>query len=137
MQPGNDSEEDFKDSDNPDFDNNELPRKRRQTKNPCDILLTKTLQTQRKANNEIRMQMNERKAACKCDKIAATPTQSISAEVTPNQKATEREQAKAKKIKKKGLEEFFGKGPRVQPPSREGSPINAVIIKEEEPEHRE
>jgi hypothetical protein len=49
------------------------------------------------------MQTNKGKAARKWDKIAATPTRSISAEVTPNQKATEREQAKAKKIKKKGL----------------------------------
>jgi hypothetical protein len=57
------------------------------------------------------MQTNEGKAARKCNEIAATPTRSISAEATPNQKATEREQAKAKKIKKKGLEEFFGKGP--------------------------
>jgi hypothetical protein len=57
------------------------------------------------------MQTNEGKAARKCNEIAATPTQSISAEATPNQKATEREQAKAKKIKKKGLEEFFGMGP--------------------------
>jgi hypothetical protein len=48
-------------------------------------------------------------------------------EVTPSLKADEREQAQAKKIKKKGPEEFFGKGLRVQPPSREGTPIDAVV----------
>jgi hypothetical protein len=75
------------------------------------------------------MQTSKGKAACKCDEIASTPTRGKSAEVTPNPKATEREQAQAKKIKKKGLEEFFGMGPRVQPPSREGTPIDAVVKK--------
>ncbi len=63
------------------------------------------------------MQASKGKAARKCDEIAATPTRGKSAEVTPSLKANEREQAQAKKIKKKGQEEFFGKGPRVQPPS--------------------
>ncbi len=75
------------------------------------------------------MQAREGKAARKCDEIASTPTRGKSAELTPNLKATEQEQAQAKKIKKKGLEEFFGKGPRVQPPSREGTSIDVVVKK--------
>jgi hypothetical protein len=75
------------------------------------------------------MQASEGKAARKCDDIAFPPTRGKSAEVTPNPKATEREQAQAEKIKKKGLEEFFGKEPRVQPPSREGTPIDVVVKK--------
>ncbi len=70
-----------------------------------------------KKTDKVKMQASKGKAACKCDKIAATPTRGKSVEVTPSLKANEREQTKAKKIKKKGLEEFFGKGPRVQPPS--------------------
>jgi hypothetical protein len=75
------------------------------------------------------MQASKGKAARKCDKITSTPTRGKSAEVTPNLKATEWEQAQAKKIKKKGLEEFFGKGLHVQPPSREGTPIDVVVKK--------
>jgi hypothetical protein len=47
------------------------------------------------------MQASEGKTACKCDEIVSTPTQGKSAEVTPNLKATKRELAQAKKIKKK------------------------------------
>jgi hypothetical protein len=76
-----------------------------------------------------KMQTGKGKAACKSNKIAATLTQGPSAEVTPRLKVNEREQAQAKKIKqarKKGLEDFFGQGPRVPAPSWEGTPINAV-----------
>jgi hypothetical protein len=76
------------------------------------------------------MQAGKGKAARKSDKITATPTQGPSAEVTPCVKVNEREQAQAKTIKqarKKGLEDFFGQGPRVPAPSREGTPIDAVV----------
>jgi hypothetical protein len=75
------------------------------------------------------MQGGKGKAARKWDEITATPSRGQSVEVTPSLKANEREQAQAKKIKqtkKKGLEDFFGKGPRVPPPSKEGSPIDAA-----------
>jgi hypothetical protein len=57
-------------------------------------------------------------------------------------KVGEREQAEAKKVKqvrKKELEEYFGKGPRVQAPLREGTPINAVLQRREKgrPNHGE
>ncbi len=54
--------------------------------------------------------------------------------VTPSMKASKREQANAKKIKqvkKKGLEAFFGQGPWVPAPSREGTPIDVVIQRRE------
>ncbi len=54
--------------------------------------------------------------------------------VTPSTKMSKREQANAKKIKqgkKKGLEDFFGQGPRVSAPSREGTPINALVQQRE------
>ena len=76
------------------------------------------------------MQAGKRKAACKSDEIAATLTRGPSAEVTPCLKVNKREQAQAKKIKqarKKGLEDFFGQGPRVPAPSQEGTPIDAVV----------
>jgi hypothetical protein len=47
---------------------------------------------------------------------------------------SEREQVNAKKIKqgkKKGLEDFFGQGPRVSAPSREGTPLDAVVQQRE------
>jgi hypothetical protein len=70
----------------------------------------------------------------KSAKIATTPTQGSSAVVTPSTKMREREQANAKKIKqgkKKGLEDFFGQGPQVSAPSREGTLINAVVQQRE------
>jgi hypothetical protein len=76
------------------------------------------------------MQAGEGKAAHKSNKIAATLTRGPSAEVTPCLKVNEREQAQAKKIKqarKKGLEDFFGQGPRVPALSWGGTPIDAVI----------
>ncbi len=76
------------------------------------------------------MQAWEGKAARKSDKITKTPTCNPSAEVTPSMKVSEREQAETKKVKqvrKKELEEYFGKGPHVQALLREGTPINAVL----------
>ncbi len=76
------------------------------------------------------MQAGEGKAAHKSDEITKTPTRNPSAEVTPCMKVSEREQVEAKKVKqvrKKELEEYFGKRPCVQAPSREGTPINAVL----------
>jgi hypothetical protein len=67
-------------------------------------------------------------AACKSNEITGTPAYSISRAVTP--KAHEREQAnhkKSKQIRKQQLEEFFGQGPRVTAPSKEGTPIHAVL----------
>jgi hypothetical protein len=80
------------------------------------------------------MQGGRGKLSCKRDKIAMTPMQGLSAVVTPSTKMREREQANAKKIKqgkKKGLEDFFGQGPWVSAPSREGTPINAVVQQRE------
>jgi hypothetical protein len=62
------------------------------------------------------MQEGEGKAARKSNEITKTPTRNPSAEVTPSMNVSEREQAEAKKVKqvrKKELEEYFGKGPRV------------------------
>ncbi len=70
----------------------------------------------------------------KSNEIAMTPMQGPSAVVMPSTKASEREQANAKKIKqnkKKGLEAFFGQGPWVPGPSREGTPINVVVQQRE------
>jgi hypothetical protein len=80
------------------------------------------------------MQGGGGKLLCKSNKIATTPTRGSSAVVTPSTKMREREQANAKKVKqgkKKGLEEFFGQGPRVSAPSWEGTPINAIIQQRE------
>jgi hypothetical protein len=76
------------------------------------------------------MQAGQGKAALKSNKITATPSRGPSAEVTPCLKVNEREQAQTKKVKqarKKGLEDFFGQGPRVPAPSQEGTPIDAVV----------
>ncbi len=70
----------------------------------------------------------------KSNKIAATPTLGLSAVVTPSTKMREREQANTKKIKqgkKKGLEDFFGQGPRVSAPLWEGTPFKAVVQQRE------
>ncbi len=88
------------------------------------------------------MQAGERKAARKSNEITKTPMRNPSGVVTPSMKASEREQAEAKKVKqvrKKELEEYFGKGPDVQAPSREGTPINAVLQRREKgrPDHGE
>jgi hypothetical protein len=75
------------------------------------------------------MQDSEGKTSRKSDKIASTPTRGQTAEVTPRLNATEREQANAKKAKhnkKKGLENYFGTGVRMPPPSLAGTPINAA-----------
>ncbi len=80
------------------------------------------------------MQEDEGKLSCKSNKIAKTPTQRSSAVVTPSTKISKREQAQAKKIKqgkKKGLADFFGQGPRVPAPSREGTLIDAVVQQRE------
>ncbi len=74
------------------------------------------------------MKEGEGKAVRKSDEITETPARPISAAVTP--KASEREQANTKKLKqirKQQLEEYFGQGPRVMAPSKEGTPIDAVL----------
>ena len=74
------------------------------------------------------MQDSEGKSR-KSDEITATPTRGQVAEVTPRPKASEREQANAKKAKhqrKKGLESYFGMGERVGPPSLSGTPTDAA-----------
>ncbi len=81
-----------------------------------------------------KVQASGGKSACKSNKIAKTPTQGSSAEVTPSMKSSEREQVIAKKIKqgkKKRLANFFGQGPRMPAPPREGTPINAVVQQRE------
>ena len=75
------------------------------------------------------MQEGEGKTSRKSDEIAKTPTRGQTVEVTPRMNATEREQANAKKAKrdkKKGLEDYFGTGVRVPPPSLAGTPTDAV-----------
>jgi hypothetical protein len=60
------------------------------------------------------MQEGGGKSSRKSDKITTIPMRGPLAVVTPSMKASEREQANAKKIKqvkKKGLEAFFGQGP--------------------------
>ena len=77
------------------------------------------------------MQEGEGKTSRKSDEIAKTPTRGQTVEVTPRMNATEREQANAKKAKrdkKKGLEDYFGTGVRVPPPSLAGTPTDAVGI---------
>jgi len=74
------------------------------------------------------MQDSEGKSR-KSDEITATPTRGQAAEVTPRPKASEREQANAKKAKhqrRKGLENYFGMGERVGPPSLAGTPTDAA-----------
>jgi hypothetical protein len=80
------------------------------------------------------MQASGGKSARKSNKITETPAQGPSAEVTPSMKISKREQAKAKKNeqgKKKGLANFFGQGPHLPPPPREGTPIDAVVQRRE------
>ena len=75
------------------------------------------------------MQESEGKPSRKSDEIASTPTRGQTAEVTPRLNATEREQANAKKAKhnkKNGLENYFGTGVRMPPPSLAGTPIDAA-----------
>ena len=72
------------------------------------------------------------KAACKSGKITWTPACPILAAVTP--KASKREQANNKKwkqIRKQQLEEFFGQGPQVTAPSKEGTPIDVILQRRE------
>ncbi len=77
-----------------------------------------------------RMQAEKGKAAHKSNKITQTLTRNPSVAVTPSTKVSKREQAEAKKVKqirKTELEAYFGKGPRVQAPLREGTTIDAVL----------
>jgi hypothetical protein len=63
------------------------------------------------------MQAEEGKAAHKSDEITKIPTRNPLAAVAPSMMVSKREQAEAKKVKqirKKDLEAYFGKGPRVQ-----------------------
>jgi hypothetical protein len=80
------------------------------------------------------MQEGRGKSSRKSDEIATTLMQGLSAVETPSKKISKREQANAKKIKqgkKKELEDFFGQGPRVSAPLREGTPIDAVVQQRE------
>ena len=75
------------------------------------------------------MQDAEGKASRKSDEIATTPMRGKTAEVTPRPSISEREQANTKKARqtmKKGLENFFGTGARVPPPSLAGTPSDAA-----------
>jgi hypothetical protein len=80
------------------------------------------------------MQEGGGKLSRKSNKIATTLTQGSLAVVTPSTKISVREQAQAKKIKlgkKKGLADFFGQGPQVPAPSREDTPIDAIVQQRE------
>jgi hypothetical protein len=70
------------------------------------------------------------KSACKSNKITSTPMRGRALAITPNaKKASKREQSlakKSRKMRKKGLLEYFGDGPRVQGPSTKGALIKAV-----------
>ncbi len=85
-------------------------------------------------NTQLEMQASGGKSARKSNKIAETPAQGPSAEVTLSMRISEREWAKAKKIeqgKKKGLANIFGQGPRLPALPREGTPIDAVVQRRE------
>jgi hypothetical protein len=70
------------------------------------------------------------KSACKSNNITRTLLRGQALAITPNaKKASKREQSLAKKSRKmrqKGLLEYFGDSPQVQAPSTEGMPIEAV-----------
>ena len=72
------------------------------------------------------MQDSKGKVTRKSEEITSTSTRASSAEVTPRPITNEHAQAQAKKAKKKGLEDYFGAGARVPPPSLEGTSIDAV-----------
>ena len=80
-------------------------------------------------NTVSKMQDAEGKASRKSDEIATTPMRGMTAEVTPRPFISEREQANTKKARqtmKKGLENYFGTGVRVPPPSLAGTPSDAA-----------
>ncbi len=80
-------------------------------------------------NTGSKMQGAEGKASRKSDEIAMTPMRGVTAEVTPRPSISDREQAntkKARQIMKKGLENYFGMGARVPPPTLEGTPSDAT-----------
>jgi hypothetical protein len=66
----------------------------------------------------------------KSNNITGTPARGPTIEITPNEKkASKQEQDPAKKfgqMKKKGLLELFGGGPRVTAPTTEGTPIKSL-----------
>ncbi len=72
---------------------------------------------------------------CKSEEIATTPTRSSkgAGAVTPgNQPISKREQQSSKKKweeQKRTMEQYFGKGERVQPPSKGGTPIQSILLK--------
>jgi hypothetical protein len=83
----------------------------------------------------LELQASKGELARKSNKIAQTPAWDVSAEVTASAKNSEKEQAhhkKSKQEKKKELAKFFGQGPPVPAPSREGTPIDIVVNKRED-----
>lgn len=95
----------------------------------ASIQMTEKSRQEEPTNTASKMQNEEGKASRKSDEIAETPRRGTMADVTPRSTISEREQAnskKARQVKKKGLENYFGVGARVPPPSLEGSPADAV-----------
>jgi hypothetical protein len=98
----------------------------------CDGNTTGTAETQDCAGEQETEKRG--KLACKSNDIIRTPMRGASKDITPGSKKTgEREQSTAKKfcqVRKQGLLKCFGEGPRVQPPSMEGTPIAAVMLRQ-------
>jgi hypothetical protein len=73
--------------------------------------------------------------ARKSNDITRTPTRGKVTDVTPAlKKASKSEQSAAKKtrqVRKKGLLQYFGDGLRLQPPSSEGTQLDAVKMRRE------
>ena len=75
--------------------------------------------------------------ACKSKEIPTTPAPARgtkgTGEVTPgNQPISEREQQSSKKKRdkqKQTMDQYFGRGERVQPPSKGGTPIQSILLR--------
>ncbi len=94
---------------------------------PCAAQATHQRRTKERSQKE-RSQRGKNKSAHKSDDITMTPawTQSI---ITSTPNTGEQEQSAPKKThsaRKKDLLVFFGEGVRVQPPSTDGTPIEAA-----------
>ncbi len=75
------------------------------------------------------MEEPREKLTQKSNNITETPMRGQTAAITTNMKNSKKEQdppKKSRNMRKKGLLEFFGEGPRVPTPSTEGTMIKAV-----------
>jgi hypothetical protein len=85
--------------------------------------------------SEISMSMTGKDCTCKSKEIATTPARGVKGTraVTPgNQPISEREQQSSKKKpeeQKQTMDQYFGRGERVQPPSKGGTPIQSILLR--------